>query len=157
MAVIRRGFVDRFGSPVAGKRLRKSDGNAIGRRALFRVRKSIFEYLYKYYISKTQICDLYLNFSLDYCYDLPMACEARGIRGLKPHEVRNRWFYNNENSRCQVFTWTCGNHYNRFETFEKCEAHCVTGEKNEMYNESRNVTEVAGEPEIAPKGRWWNG
>lgn len=87
-----------------------------------------------------------------------MACEERRKKGITPEEVRNMWFFNNENSRCQVFTWTCGKHLNRFETFEKCEAFCVTGERNEMYNESRNVTETAqSEADVKPKGKWWNG
>lgn len=93
----------------------------------------------------------------DFCYDRPMACEERRSKVLKPEEVRNMWFFNNSNSRCQVFTWTCGNHMNRFKTLEKCEAYCVTGEINEMFNEAMNATENAGETEVKAKNPWWKG
>ena len=36
----------------------------------------------------------------------------------------NKWFYNYNDTRCQIFTWTCGDHSNRFDTIEECIETC---------------------------------
>lgn len=101
-----------------------------------------------------------MHFFIDYCFDRPMVCEERRTKRLKPGEERNMWFFNNEISRCQVFTWTCGSHMNRFKTHEKCEAFCITGRRNEMFNEPMNETETSQEEDMSyagrrePTGRW---
>lgn len=133
-------------------------GSATGHRARFQVRSIT---LYRHWINQTS------NVS-DYCYEKPMECEQRrSARRLQPGEVRNMWFYNEENSRCQVFTWTCGIHQNRFKSLEKCEAHCATGHTNEMLNQPPDETETATasneEEQVQdtysrrtnqPRGRW---
>lgn len=37
----------------------------------------------------------------------------------------NKWFYNEEFDRCDVFTWTCGEHGNKFSTHEECMVTCT--------------------------------
>lgn len=37
----------------------------------------------------------------------------------------NKWFYNRNETRCEVFTWTCGPERNKFDTFEDCTETCT--------------------------------
>lgn len=37
----------------------------------------------------------------------------------------NMWFYNRNNSRCEVFTWSCSDHGNKFTTNAECLQVCT--------------------------------
>lgn len=39
--------------------------------------------------------------------------------------VTNMWFFNWNYTRCDVFTWSCGDHGNKFATNEECLETCT--------------------------------
>lgn len=48
----------------------------------------------------------------DFCNEDPEAGNCRN--------GTNMYFFNKSNSRCEIFTWSCGEHGNRFETYAEC-------------------------------------
>lgn len=60
-----------------------------------------------------------------FCWKDPVAGPCRNST--------NKWFFNRNESRCEVFTWTCGNNPNRFDQYEECIETC-TGYSMALYN-----------------------
>lgn len=59
----------------------------------------------------------YDHFSAVYCLEDPEIGSCRNFT--------NKWFYNRNNSRCDVFTWSCGDHGNKFPTNAECLQTCT--------------------------------
>lgn len=51
--------------------------------------------------------------------------------GCRRANATNMFFFNRNATRCDVFTYTCGRHRNRFETEESCMTTC-TGRSPEL-------------------------
>lgn len=74
----------------------------------------------------------FLCFVIEFCFEDP---ESGGCRN-----VTNMWFFNRNFSRCDVFTWSCGEHDNKFTSSEECYQTCtgVTNLYKSRPNNARN-------------------
>lgn len=57
------------------------------------------------------------NIISEFCYEDPEIGSCRN--------ASNMWFFNRNHSRCDVFTWSCGDHGNRFATNDQCSETCT--------------------------------
>lgn len=68
-------------------------------------------------------------------------CDEDPVRGECRDNYRNQYFYNRNASRCDVFTWSCGRHGNRFENVEDCMTEC-TGITPQLADERERIAEA---------------
>lgn len=57
------------------------------------------------------------QFHLEFCTEDPESGSCRNIT--------NMWFFNRNHTRCDVFTWSCGEHGNKFPTNDECIETCT--------------------------------
>lgn len=76
----------------------------------------------------------------DFCWDDPID------GGCRNANATNMYFFNRNHTRCDVFTWTCGRHRNRFETDEHCMQTC-TGLSPELMQRKRDNDQMTEELE----------
>lgn len=51
-------------------------------------------------------------------------CKEPPERGNCGSNITVMWYYNWDDTRCEQFGWNCGDHGNKFETFEECLQTC---------------------------------
>ncbi|XP_037024401.1 spondin-1-like isoform X2 [Bradysia coprophila] len=81
--------------------------------------------------------------------DVPPYC--REFPDVDPcTNVTNRWLYNWDEKRCEIFSYGCGEHQNRFLTYENCSKTCSEWnpmfeiEKNQLLEEQRRRDDRKG-------------